>query len=98
MEKDGIDLAGRLLHGGVVRCILKGLGVGAWCGRLLHGGVDRNSHQSTELELSRGSPPSRGRGSKPHCQDGVAAADEVASFTGAWIETYYRSAQWCRTA
>ncbi len=43
------------------------------------------------------SPPSRGRGSKPHQQRITRAAQVVAPFTGAWIETFLIPAQFGRT-
>ena len=56
-------------------------------GRLLHGGVDRNEQSTGGGANKATSPPSRGRGSKHLEEDVLLAAQVVASFTGAWIET-----------
>src|SRR5258708_4890736 len=58
--------------------------------RLLHGGVDRNICTTMAEDGGATSPPSRGRGSKPSGLKRKGAKGEVASFTGAWIETACR--------
>ena len=57
---------------------------GAWIETARHG----------ENPLNLASPPSRGRGLKPHCCHCTSPITPVAPFAGAWIETLYLNSAW----
>ena len=77
----------RPLRGGVDRNVCVALADARSVSRPPRGGVDRNCHQGAQSLAALGSPPARGRGSKPPADERWHWGREVAPCAGAWIET-----------
>src|SRR5450759_3330557 len=86
------DLCTKLLthiECGFMLCILYVRNGGRYDGLRIRAGEHRRSIFIRMRRWHKASPPSRGRGSKQDSQGFSRTTAQVASFTGAWIETLF---------